>query len=87
MRNHQVVWHFLIEMYNQALSAITATILLIAIVSSSIYTLKAASAQSNITNASGSAKNMTNTAVGCIGTIKNMNVPSNLPRCAIQIGK
>jgi hypothetical protein len=65
----------------------TAAILVIAIVSSSFCILKAASAQSNMTNASGSGKNMTAAAVGCIGTVKNMKVHSNLPRCAIQIGK
>jgi hypothetical protein len=40
-----------------------------------------------MTNASGSGKNMTTSVVGCIGTVKNMKVHSNLPRCAIQIGK
>jgi hypothetical protein len=77
-------------MYNQTMFAIAAAILLMAIASSSIYTLKAASAQSNMTNVSGSAKYMTNPTIpihGCIGAIKNMNVHSNLPRCAIQIGK
>jgi hypothetical protein len=43
-----------------------------------------------MTNASGSGKNMTTAAtaaVGCIGTVKNMKVHSNLPRCAIRISK
>jgi hypothetical protein len=60
----------------------------IAIASSPFCILKAASVQSNMTNASGSGKNMTTApAVGCIGTVKNMKVHSNLPRCAIPIGK
>jgi hypothetical protein len=41
-----------------------------------------------MTNASGSGKNMTTApVVGCIGTVKNMKVHSNLPRCAIRISK
>lgn len=75
-------------MYNDTMFITIAAILVIAIVSSSIYTLKAASTQSNMTNASGSGQNMTTASVvGCIGTVKNMKVHSNLPRCAIQIGK
>jgi hypothetical protein len=75
-------------MYKETMFVTTAAILMIAIVSSSSCILKAASAQSNMTNASGSGKNMTTApVVGCIGTVKNMKVHSNLPRCAIQIGK
>ena len=74
-------------MYKETMFVTTAAILVIAIVSSSLFILKAASTQSNMTNASGSGKNMTTAAVGCIGTVRNMKVHSNLPRCAIQISK
>ena len=57
-------------MHKHASFAITAAVLLMAIVTVTLYTVNAANAQGNATNATGgTAKNMTN-ATG--GTAKNM---------------
>ncbi len=74
-------------MYNQTIFLITATIISITIASLPTYGYKSANAQSNITGTSGSARNLTNTTMGCIGEVQNITVHSNLPRCAIHISK
>jgi hypothetical protein len=57
--------------------AITAVVLLAAIVTVSLYTLNAANAQGNATSAGGAAKNMTGAAAGALKSV----IGGKCPKC------
>ena len=61
-------------MHKHASFAITAAVLLTAIVTVTLYTVNAANAQGNATNATGgTAKNMTGEAAGTASCVKVLN--------------
>lgn len=68
-------------MYSQTVATMAA-IMLLAFASSLHYALGSVNGMNNVTNASGSSKIMPNNTFGCIGTVTNLNIHSNLPRCA-----
>ena len=75
-------------MHKQTTFVITAAILLTAIVSVALYTVKAANAQSNMTSAS-AAGNMTKNMTGAAGNMtKNMTgAAGNMTKTKIMIVK
>jgi hypothetical protein len=71
-------------MHKQTMFVITAAILLTAIASATLYTVKAANAQSNMTSAGGTNMTKGNMTGAAIGAAKNMTSNMSAPGKALN---
>jgi hypothetical protein len=74
-------------MHKQTMFVITAAILITAIASATLYTVKAANAQSNMTSAGGTNMTKGNMTGAAMGAAKNMTTNMSAPGKALNMTK